>query len=82
MLLEKMKKVILWNKQIRRERKHLFTAKRVLEYRNITYFEGMEQSIEMLMQHTPEAHLIPTAKKILLKLARERKKKKKQFFKK
>ena len=82
MIFEKMKKMIIWNKQIRRERKHLFTAKRVLEYRNATYFDGMEQSIELLMQNTPEAHLIPTAKKILAKLAREKKKKKKQFYKK
>lgn len=37
-----MRKVIAWNKRLRRERKSLHTSNRVLVYRNATYGQALE----------------------------------------
>ena len=70
-----MKKVILWNKRLRKDRKQLHTANRVLEYRNLTYSQSLEHTIEMLLKSSPEPATIKIAKKIISKLAREKNRK-------
>lgn len=44
-IFEKMKKVILWNKRLRRERKKQDLDIRILEYRNITYAQVLEETV-------------------------------------
>lgn len=65
-----MKNVILWNKRLRRDRKHLNTANRILSYRNITYSQALEETLEMMLQSTPDPVLLQTAKKTILKLSK------------
>jgi hypothetical protein len=76
-----MKKVIIWNKRLRKDRKSLNMANRVLEYRNQTYSQALEQTVEMLLKTVPEPAAIQTAKKIVEKLAKE-KHRRRHYFKK
>jgi len=65
-----MRSVIAWNKKLRRERKQLTTANKIMDYRIVTYSQALEQSLEMLLQSTPEPNQIQMAKKIMAKLGR------------
>lgn len=80
-IFEKTKRIIQWNKRLRKDRKHLYTANRVLEYRNHSYSQALEQTVEMLLQTVPEPATIQTAKKIIQKLGKE-KNRKRHFYKK
>lgn len=65
-----MRKVIVWNKRLRRERKALNTSNRVLQYRNATYSQALEETVQMVLQSTPDPAVLQTAKKVVLKLAK------------
>ena len=71
-----MKNVIDYNKRLRRERKKFSISNKVLQYRNYTYTQCIEQLIEMILCSCSQPAALQLAKKIIFKLSKNRNKKK------
>lgn len=70
MLYERMKKIIIWNRTLRKDRFKQEIRMRVKDYRLATYSSALEEATAMLLAESKEPDCLKLAKKIISKLYR------------